>query len=66
MSNPLLIAAKGKGFLPMLARGRVISSRYGLTPRKMEAALATLTDTLSQYACSATLPVTASALLSNP
>ncbi|HSQ18462.1 MAG TPA: polysaccharide deacetylase family protein, partial [Anaerolineales bacterium] len=66
MSNPLLIAAKGKGFLPMLARGRVIASRYGLTPGKMEAALATLTDTLGQYACSATLPVTASALLSNP
>ena len=66
MSNPLLIAAKGKGFLPMLARGQVIASRYGLTPGKMEAALATLTDTLSQYACSATLPVTASALASNP
>ncbi len=50
----------------MLARGRVISSRYGLTPGKMDNALATLMDTLSQYTYSATLPVTASALLSNP
>lgn len=66
MSNPLLIAAKGKGFLPMLVRGRVIASRYGLTPRKMNEALAVLMDTLSQYACPATLPVTASALASNP
>ena len=66
MTNPLLIAAKGKGFLPMLARGRVIASQYGLTPGKMEAALTTLTDTLNQSACSATIPVTASALAANP
>ena len=66
MSNPLLIATKGKGFLPMLARGRVITSRYGLTPRKMEGSLAILIDTLNQYTCSATIPVTASALESNP
>ncbi len=66
MSNPLLIATKGKGFLPMLARGRVITSRYGLTPGKIERSLAALVNTLNQYACSATIPVTASALASNP
>jgi peptidoglycan/xylan/chitin deacetylase (PgdA/CDA1 family) len=64
--NPLLIAAKGKGLLPMMERGRVIASRYGFTPRKMDKTFAVLMDTLSQYACPATIPVTASALASNP
>jgi peptidoglycan/xylan/chitin deacetylase (PgdA/CDA1 family) len=66
ITNPLLIAAKGKGFIPMLARGRVIANHYGLTAGKMYNALAALMEPLNQYACSATIPVTASALASNP
>lgn len=66
LSNPFLIAAKGKGFLPMLARGWTIASRYGLNQEKMDDALGTLAAILRKYACSATLPVTASALASKP
>lgn len=66
ITNPLLIAAKGKGFIPMLVRGRKIFSHYGLTAEKMQIALAALQEPLNQYSCSATIPVTASALASNP
>jgi peptidoglycan/xylan/chitin deacetylase (PgdA/CDA1 family) len=66
MANPILIAARGKGILPMLVRGKVIATRYGLTPGKMDTAIAILRNTLSQYAASATIPVTASALEANP
>jgi len=66
MTNPLLIAAKGKGFMPMLVRGKNIANHYGLTAGKMFNALAALMEPLNQYACSATIPITASALASNP
>ncbi len=66
MRNPLSIATQGKNFFPMLARGRTIASRYGLTPLRMTNALKALMEPLSQYACSATIPVTASALAANP
>lgn len=66
MPNPLSTATKGKGFIPTLKRGQVIVSRYGLTPNKLGAALATMTNTLLQYGCSATIPVTASAIAANP
>ena len=51
--------------MPMLARGRVIAGRYGFTPGKIENTISVLMETLSQYSCSATIPVTASALASN-
>lgn len=66
LSNPLLIATKGKGFLPMLRRGGVIARRYGLSSSKIDHSLALLVKTLRQYASSATIQVTASALASNP
>ncbi len=66
MANPLAIAAKGKGFLPMLSRSRTIIHRYGFTAKKIEAALTALMAPLNDYSCSATLPVTASALAANP
>ena len=50
----------------MLARGQVIASRYGVTPVKLDASLATMAAILNQYNCSATLPLTASALSANP
>jgi hypothetical protein len=66
LTNPIRIAAQGKGFLPMLTRGRVIAGRYGFTPRKMDNALEIFWGILKQSACSATFPVTASALNLNP
>ncbi len=62
MSSPLVVAVKGKGFLPMLARGRAIIGRYGLTSTKMDHALAQLVDTMKPFACRATIPITAVAL----
>lgn len=50
----------------MLARGRVITSRYGLTAGKMDTALALFTEILRESACSATFPVTASTIALNP
>jgi hypothetical protein len=50
----------------MLVRGQVIANRYGLTSGKMDSAIGLMQDTLGQYACSATLPITASALESSP
>lgn len=66
MGNPLAIAAKGKGVFPMLARAGTITARYGLTPAKIDNALAQLTGVLQEFHCQATLPVTASALSRNP
>lgn len=59
MPNPLATATQGKGFFPMLARGRAITHRYGFTPAKMDSALALLADTLKQFSCQATISVTA-------
>lgn len=66
MSNPFIIAKNGKGFLPMLARGGAIASRYGMNASKINGALEKLASTMRQYACEATIPVTASALAYNP
>ena len=60
--NPLDIAFKGKGVENALKRIRVISQRYGLTAGKMEAILARFASLLSQFDCSATFPIPASAL----
>jgi peptidoglycan/xylan/chitin deacetylase (PgdA/CDA1 family) len=62
MSNPFAIATQGKGFFPMLRRGKAIISRYGSTSLKIDAALAQLMEILKQFSCQATLPVTAVAL----
>jgi len=65
MPNPLATAFKGKG-LTIFARARTITSRYGLTPSKIDRALSHLADTLDVSACKATLPTTAVALARNP
>lgn len=66
MTNPLIVAAKGKGLLPMLERGQVIASRYGFSPAKIAHAMNVLLDTVTHYGSSATIPATTSALASNP
>jgi len=60
--NPITIATKGKGFLGLLKRARVISGRYGLTPAKMDRILAHFAQILDQFGCGATFPITAVAL----
>jgi hypothetical protein len=59
MPNPLAIAAKGKGLLPLISRGRAIINRYGVSASTMDRSLASLSDMLKQFKCSATLPFTA-------
>jgi peptidoglycan/xylan/chitin deacetylase (PgdA/CDA1 family) len=62
VTNPIAIAAKGKGYLALIKRGRAISGRYGLTPAKMDRALELFVSTLQAYECGASFPITASTL----
>jgi hypothetical protein len=65
MTNPIVIAIKGKGIVPMLTRGSAIASRYSWSPKKIDLALSAFTGILQNFGCRATLPVTASALERN-
>jgi peptidoglycan/xylan/chitin deacetylase (PgdA/CDA1 family) len=64
--NPLSTAIKGKGLAMLLRRGIALSKHYGLTPERMNAALAELVALLQDFGCSATFPVTAVALQRSP
>jgi peptidoglycan/xylan/chitin deacetylase (PgdA/CDA1 family) len=59
-----LIRSKGLGHLGQ--RGLAIGRRYGVMPGKMSKACQRLADTLEQYECRATFPVTAVALARHP
>jgi hypothetical protein len=65
MPNPLTIAARGKGIFPMLLRGVAITNRYGITSAKIDRAMSQLSNTLKQFRCRATIPVTALTLSRN-
>lgn len=58
-------ALRGKGLGNFLRRGTRIAGRYGLTPRKMDRALAWFAAVLEQFQCGATFPITAVALERN-
>lgn len=60
--TPLLVAAKGKGTLNALRRGRTIQSRYGWTAAKMDHILIHFSQILRQFNCGATFPITSVAL----
>jgi peptidoglycan/xylan/chitin deacetylase (PgdA/CDA1 family) len=62
VTNPLTRAAKAKGGLALIKRVWTISQRYGLTPARMDQALAQFAQVLRQFNCDATLPITAIAL----
>lgn len=64
--NPIAIAIKGKGILNVLRRGMSIAGRYGITPDKLDQALALFATILRQFECSATFPITTVALQRNP
>jgi peptidoglycan/xylan/chitin deacetylase (PgdA/CDA1 family) len=62
VTNPLARAAKAKGGLALIKRIRTIGRRYGLTPVRMDQALARFAQVLRQFNCGVTLPITAIAL----
>jgi peptidoglycan/xylan/chitin deacetylase (PgdA/CDA1 family) len=66
MTNPIKLAASAKGPLALLNRMGMIVSRYGLTPTKMDQALAQFVRVLKQFDCGATFPVTAVAVERHP
>jgi peptidoglycan/xylan/chitin deacetylase (PgdA/CDA1 family) len=65
MTNPLAIAAKGKGYTALFKRVRTIWQRYGLTSTKMNGALQLFAGILQRYNCGATFPITTAALARN-
>lgn len=64
--NPISVAIKSKGLFSLLRRGVSISMRYGITPGRMDRALAQFATVLRQFECSATFPTTAVALQRAP
>ena len=60
--NPISTALQAKGAGNLLRRSVAIGGRYGLTPAKMDQALAQYTTVLNQFGCSATFPITSVAL----
>ena len=66
MPSPLSVAIMGKGIFPMVVRGAAIINRYGLTSVKIDRALGQLSNTLKQFGCQATIPITALALSRSP
>lgn len=65
MTNPIAIAAKGKGYKALVKRAGAIGSRYGLTSAPMDKALQLFADVLQPYQCGATFPITAVTLARN-
>lgn len=60
--GPVATAIQGKGLRGMMARARTITSRYGLTAGKMDRILGEFVDTLQEFGCGATFPITTAAL----
>lgn len=63
--KPLIVAFKGKGLASFLKRVWTLGRRYGLTAAKMDHTLEQLSQTLQQFDCQATLPITTVALARN-
>jgi peptidoglycan/xylan/chitin deacetylase (PgdA/CDA1 family) len=62
VTNPIAVAARGKGYSALFKRARAIGGRYGLTPAKMDRALKLFISILQDHDCGASFPITASAL----
>ncbi|HSL45266.1 MAG TPA: polysaccharide deacetylase family protein [Anaerolineales bacterium] len=65
MNNTIGVAVSGKGLLKTARRAAVISTRYGLTSRKMDNILAHTARILNEYDCAATFPLVTAALVRN-
>jgi peptidoglycan/xylan/chitin deacetylase (PgdA/CDA1 family) len=63
--SSIAFAARAKGPFALLRRARIITKRYGLTPRKMDQALYLFTQILRRFDCGASFPVTTVALKRN-
>jgi len=64
-TNAITFAAKAKGSFALLRRVRAIANRYSFTPAKMDQALRLFAQTLGQFDCGASFPITAIALKRN-
>lgn len=64
-TNPIAFAARAKGVSNLLRRARRIIGSYGLTPAKMDQALHLFVQTLGQFDCGASFPITTVALKRN-
>ncbi len=62
----LAVAAQGKGTRRLARRAWTITARYGVSPARMDRRLAHLLAILEHHGCSATLPITASAVERHP
>ncbi len=62
----IAVAAQGKGAITLARRAGTISTRYGFTPRRMEARLETIADVGARYGSGITLPIPARVLERNP
>jgi peptidoglycan/xylan/chitin deacetylase (PgdA/CDA1 family) len=60
--SPVAMAVQGKGIFGMVKRAQTITSRYGLTPVKMDQILGAFVDVLRRFDAPATFPITAIAL----
>jgi len=65
MKSSIVVAARAKGPLALCKRARSITSRYGLTPGKMDRALHQFAQMLKRFDCGASFPVTTVALQRN-
>ncbi len=64
--NPIAVATRSRNRKEFFKRVKDITSRYGVTPAKMDNALNHFNQIVQEYGCSATFPITAIALARNP
>jgi len=64
--NPITVAIRGKGLRKAVARGIMLFQRYGLTNRKMDAALQLFAKIMQPFGGAATFPIVSKALQRNP
>ncbi|MCB0168162.1 MAG: polysaccharide deacetylase family protein [Anaerolineae bacterium] len=57
-TESILFAAKAKGPFALLKRAKAITGRYGLTPTKIDEALNLFAQSLKQFNCGASFPIT--------
>ena len=60
--KPVFVAIKGKGFFNALRHAADIVDRYGVAPGKLSHKLTQYVQTLDQFGCKATFPITIVAL----
>jgi hypothetical protein len=59
LTNPIIIATRGKGPSALVERAYNIYNRYGLTSTKMKLALSLFSQILKRFNCGASFAITA-------